>query len=95
VPIREAPGAEADEAIAGESRRGIQHLVRRPTRVELQRGACLVAVEPAHRLRVVLRRQLVRPQDLASAAEGVAADAQGNVYGAEVGPRALKKYVKR
>ncbi|MBI4552837.1 MAG: hypothetical protein HY710_11290 [Candidatus Latescibacteria bacterium] len=30
-----------------------------------------------------------------SAAEGVAADAQGNVYGAEVGSRALKKYVKR
>jgi len=29
-----------------------------------------------------------------SAAEGVAADAQGNVYGAEVGTRALKKYVK-
>ena len=26
-----------------------------------------------------------------SAAEGVAVDAQGNVYGAEVGPRALKK----
>jgi sugar lactone lactonase YvrE len=30
-----------------------------------------------------------------SAAEGVAADSQGNVYGAEVGPRALKRYVKR
>ena len=29
-----------------------------------------------------------------SAAEGVAVDAAGNVYGAEVGPRALKKYVK-
>jgi hypothetical protein len=29
-----------------------------------------------------------------SAAEGVAADAQGNVYGAEVGSRALKKYVR-
>jgi sugar lactone lactonase YvrE len=29
-----------------------------------------------------------------SGAEGVAADAQGNVYGAEVGPRALKKYIK-
>ncbi len=29
-----------------------------------------------------------------SAAEGVAADAMGNVYGAEVGPKALKKYVK-
>jgi len=30
-----------------------------------------------------------------SAAEGVAADAKGNIYGAEVGPRALKRYVKR
>jgi len=29
-----------------------------------------------------------------SAAEGVAADARGNVYGAEVGPRALKRYVR-
>jgi sugar lactone lactonase YvrE len=30
-----------------------------------------------------------------SASEGVAADAQGNIYGAEVGPRALKRYVKK
>jgi sugar lactone lactonase YvrE len=30
-----------------------------------------------------------------SGAEGVAADAQGNVYGAEVGPRALKRYTKK
>jgi sugar lactone lactonase YvrE len=30
-----------------------------------------------------------------SAAEGVAADAAGNIYGAEVGPRALKKYVRQ
>jgi len=30
-----------------------------------------------------------------SGAEGVAADAAGNVYGAEVGPRALKKYIKK
>jgi len=30
-----------------------------------------------------------------SAAEGVAVDAQGNVYGAEVGPRALKRYVRK
>jgi sugar lactone lactonase YvrE len=29
-----------------------------------------------------------------SAAEGVAADKQGNVYGAEVGPKDLKKYAK-
>jgi len=30
-----------------------------------------------------------------SGGEGVAADAQGNVYGAEVGPKALKRYVKK
>ena len=30
-----------------------------------------------------------------SAAEGVAADAQGNVYGAEVGPRRVMKYTRR
>lgn len=30
-----------------------------------------------------------------SGAEGVAVDAAGNVYGAEVGPRAIKKYVRK
>jgi len=30
-----------------------------------------------------------------SAAEGVAADAEGNIYGAEVGPKGVKKYVKK
>jgi len=30
-----------------------------------------------------------------SAAEGVTADAKGNIYGAEVGPRALKRYIKK
>jgi sugar lactone lactonase YvrE len=30
-----------------------------------------------------------------SAAEGVAVDSRGNIYGAEVGPRALKRYVKK
>ena len=30
-----------------------------------------------------------------SAAEGVAVDRRGVVYGAEVGPRALKRYVRR
>jgi uncharacterized protein YjiK len=30
-----------------------------------------------------------------SAAEGVAADAQGNIYGAEVGPKRVMKYVKK
>jgi hypothetical protein len=32
---------------------------------------------------------------LTSGAEGVAADTMGNVYGAEVGPRGLKKYIKK
>ncbi len=35
------------------------------------------------------------PGAATSAAEGVAADAAGNVYGAEVGPRALKRYVRK
>lgn len=30
-----------------------------------------------------------------SGAEGVAADAQGNIYGAEVGPKTVRKYVKK
>ena len=30
-----------------------------------------------------------------SAAEGVAVDKAGNIFWAEVGPRALKKYVKQ
>jgi len=30
-----------------------------------------------------------------SAAEGVAVDSAGNIYGAEVGPKAVKKYVRR
>ena len=30
-----------------------------------------------------------------SAAEGVAVDAKGNIYGAEVGPKALKRYEKQ
>ena len=37
------------------------------------------------------------PQELkgTSAAEGVAVDAQGNVYGGEVGPRQIAKHVKQ
>ena len=30
-----------------------------------------------------------------SGAEGVAVDADGNIYGAEVGPRQVNKYVRR
>jgi sugar lactone lactonase YvrE len=34
-------------------------------------------------------------QSSTSGAEGVAADAQGSIYGAEVGPKTLRKYIKR
>lgn len=44
--------------------------------------------DPAH-------TDLQKSPGATSAAEGVAVDAEGNVYGAEVGPRALKKYVKK
>jgi sugar lactone lactonase YvrE len=38
----------------------------------------------------------VRPEFTGtSAAEGVAVDSAGNIYGAEVGPKAVKKYVKK
>jgi len=30
-----------------------------------------------------------------SFSEGVAVDAAGNIYGAEVGPKGIKKYVRR
>ena len=36
-----------------------------------------------------------KPTTGTSAAEGVAVDADGNIFGAEVGPRALKKYVRQ
>jgi sugar lactone lactonase YvrE len=35
------------------------------------------------------------PKGASSAAEGVAVDHEGNIYGAEVGPMDLKKYVKK
>ncbi len=38
---------------------------------------------------------LDKARPVTSNAEGIAADAQGNVYGAEVGPKDVKKYVKK
>jgi hypothetical protein len=35
------------------------------------------------------------PYNGTSAAEGVAVDKDGNIYGAEVGPKAVKKYTKK
>jgi hypothetical protein len=60
---------------------------------------------PARRSHYCLKRQRRRtvafipdPAEKAtgtSAAEGVAVDAKGNIYGAEVGPQDVKKYVKK
>jgi hypothetical protein len=36
-----------------------------------------------------------KPTGGSSTSEGVAVDRQGNVYGAEVGPRDMKKYAKK
>ena len=36
-----------------------------------------------------------KPSGGSSTAEGVAVDREGNIYGAEVGPRDVKKYVKK
>jgi sugar lactone lactonase YvrE len=38
---------------------------------------------------------LDRPRPITSNAEGIAADSHGNIYGAEVGPKDVKKYVKK
>lgn len=35
------------------------------------------------------------PKGTTSTSEGIAVDSQGNIYGAEVGPKDLKKYVKK
>jgi len=37
----------------------------------------------------------VEKASITSAAEGVVVDAKGNLYGAEVGPRTLTRYVKK
>jgi len=39
--------------------------------------------------------ELDQDNSATSAAEGIAVDAAGNIYGAEVGPRAIKKYVNK
>ena len=36
-----------------------------------------------------------QPMSVSSTAEGVGVDNAGNVFGAEVGPKDLKKYVKK
>jgi DNA-binding beta-propeller fold protein YncE len=72
-----------------------------PARPEWKRGIRIGSVKDgkAGRIRAFIPDPFVAPAGQPTrgtlAAEGVAVDAAGNVYGAEVGPRALKKYVKK
>jgi sugar lactone lactonase YvrE len=67
-----------------------------PSRPEWKRGIRIGSVKdgPAGKVQFFIPDPATNPPST-SAAEGVAVDAAGNIYGAEVGPRALKKYVKK
>ncbi len=64
-----------------------------PTRTEWKRGIRIGSAKDGT-LTAFIPDPAVNPPST-SAAEGVAVDASGVIYGAEVGPRALKRYVKR
>ena len=63
-----------------------------PTRKDWKRGIRIGSAKDGS-LTAFIRDPADNPPST-SAAEGVAVDAAGNIYGAEVGPRALKKYVR-
>lgn len=60
-----------------------------------KRGIYIGSARDGKVLHVIPDPEPAPDKSATSGAEGVAADAQGNVYGAEVGPRTLRKYVKR
>ena len=64
-----------------------------PARPEWKRGIRVGSAKDG-RVAAFIPDPAVNPPSTSSA-EGVAADAQGNIYGAEVGQRALKRYVKK
>jgi sugar lactone lactonase YvrE len=64
-----------------------------PTRTEWKRGIRIGSARTGQVVAFIPDPDPSPPST--SAAEGVAVDARGVIYGAEVGPRALKRYVKR
>ena len=67
-----------------------------PTRPEWQRGIRIGSIRDGKNGKIQFFIPDPNPKGTGTqAAEGVAVDAAGNIYGAEVGPRALKKYVKK
>jgi len=67
-----------------------------PTRPEWTRGIRIGSVRDGKngKVQFFIPDPAPKPPST-SAAEGVAVDTAGNIYGAEVGPRALKKYVRK
>lgn len=63
-----------------------------PTRPEWKRGIRIGSVRDG-KVTAFIPDPAVNPPST-SAAEGIAVDAKGNIYGAEVGPRTLRRYVK-
>jgi sugar lactone lactonase YvrE len=67
-----------------------------PTRPEWQRGIRIGSIRDGKAGKIQFFIPDPNPKGTGTqAAEGVAVDAAGNIYGAEVGPKALKKYVKK
>jgi hypothetical protein len=66
-----------------------------PTRTDWKRGIRIGSIRDGRdgKVRYLIPDPEANPTSTSSA-EGVAVDAAGSVYGAEVGQRALKKYVK-
>lgn len=67
-----------------------------PTRKAWTRGIRIGSLRegPGARITVLIPDPATNPPST-SAAEGIAVDRAGRIYGAEVGPRALKRYVRR
>ena len=67
-----------------------------PSRPDWQRGIRVGSIKDGKEGKVQFFIPDPNPQGRGTqAAEGVAVDAAGNIYGAEVGPAALKRYVKK
>ncbi|MGV3708679.1 MAG: peptidyl-alpha-hydroxyglycine alpha-amidating lyase family protein [Gemmatimonas sp.] len=66
-----------------------------PKRPDWTRGIRIGSAKDGKVIAFIPDPATVRPPNATSSAEGVAVDSKGNIYGAEVGQKALKKYVRK
>ncbi|MEP6835126.1 MAG: peptidyl-alpha-hydroxyglycine alpha-amidating lyase family protein [Gemmatimonas sp.] len=66
-----------------------------PAHGDWKRGIRIGSVKDGKVIAFIPDPETVKPANSTSSAEGIAVDARGNIYGAEVGQKALKKYVKK